>query len=249
MTSYFKRLQNKWNKLGQEDPLWAILSDNNKKNGGWKKAEFFKTGENEINNLIEYIHSFPLKLNSKRALDFGCGVGRLTQQLANYFSEVHGVDISQSLLKLADEYNKNPEKIFYHLNENSDLNSFSDNYFDFIYSNITLQHIKPEFSKKYLEEFLRILNSGGILIFQLPIPFKIRRISELTFTNLLVLGAEHSPRWLLDLLYPLIHFDMHGINQKEVVNLLEKNGAKIIDIKKDHCAGQNWISYRYCVIK
>jgi len=249
MTPYFKRLQNKWNKFGQDDPLWAILSEVNKKNKKWDKKEFFKTGEYEIDNIIKYINSFGLNVHTNRALDFGCGVGRLTQQLANYFEEVHGVDISQSFLDLANEYNQNKEKIYYHLNENSDLKLFSNSYFNFIYTNITLQHIKPKISKKYIREFLRILNPGGVLIFQLPAPFKINDFKNFNFKNLFTFFAQYTPRWLLDLLHPLVHFDMYGIEKKQIIKLLENNGAKIIDIKEDYSASQKWRGYRYFVKK
>lgn len=249
MTPYFKRLSNKWNKFCQDDPLWAVLSDANKKNRKWDEKEFFKTGEYEIDNIIKYIDSYGLKMQTNRALDFGCGVGRLTSRLTKYFKEVYGVDISQSFLDLAEEYNQNKEKIHYHLNEKDDLKLFSDSYFDFIYTNITLQHVMPSTSKKYIKEFLRILNPGGVLMFQLPAPFKINKLKNFNFTGVFIFLAQYSPRWLLDLLHPLIYFDMHGIEKKQVIKLLEDNGAKIIDIKEDYSAGPKWESYRYFVTK
>lgn len=248
MTPYFKRLSNKWNELCQYDPLWAILTDENKKDGKWDKNEFFKTGEHEIDDIIKYINSFGLNINTERALDFGCGVGRLTLPLANYFKEVHGVDISQSYIDLADEYNDSKEKVLYHVNESYDLKLFPDYYFDFIYTNITLQHIKPSISKKYIKEFLRILSPGGMLIFQLPTPLKIRELGKINYTNLFNFLVQYSPRWLLDLYIPSIYFDMYGIEKKRVIKLLKENGAKIIDIKEDYWASPRH-GYRYFITK
>ncbi len=48
-----------------------------------------------------------------KALDFGCGVGRLTQALADYFNEVAGVDVSPTMVNKALEYNKKPTKFHF----------------------------------------------------------------------------------------------------------------------------------------
>lgn len=56
--------------------------------------------------LIEYVRSLNIDCPRKHALDFGCGVGRLTQALAAHFDEVTGVDISPSMIKLAKKYSR-----------------------------------------------------------------------------------------------------------------------------------------------
>jgi ubiquinone/menaquinone biosynthesis C-methylase UbiE len=48
------------------------------------------------------------------------------------------------------------------VNDQDDLRIFPDNTFDFIYSNFVLQHIKPDYTKAYIREFLRVLAPGGI---------------------------------------------------------------------------------------
>jgi SAM-dependent methyltransferase len=53
---------------------------------------------------------------------------------------------------------------------------FHDDFFDFIYTNIVLQHMRPEYSKAYLKEFLRVLSPGGLLVFQLPT--EMRRLAD-----------------------------------------------------------------------
>ena len=57
---------------------------------------------------------------------------------------------------------------YYHLNKTTDLSLFEDNTFDFIYSNIVLQHNRPETSRKFIREFCRVLAPGGFLVFQIP---------------------------------------------------------------------------------
>ena len=50
---------------------------------------------------------------------------------------------------------------------------FDDNSFDFIYSYVVLQHMRPDYALSYLREFVRVLAPGGVMAFQLP----CRRIS------------------------------------------------------------------------
>lgn len=57
------------------------------------------TGIEEINSIIKYLKGLPVEISYKRALDFGCGAGRLTQALAGYFEEVCGIDIAPSMIE------------------------------------------------------------------------------------------------------------------------------------------------------
>jgi len=161
-------LKKNWDEFGKQDAFWSILTDRTKKGNKWKPDDFFKTGEEEIESVIKYIESLGISSSQKRALDFGCGVGRLTQALCRYFDEACGVDIAPSMIELARKYNRYPNKCKYYLNEANNLSLFKDNSFDFIYSKIVLQHIEPKYSKNYIKEFLRVLSPGGLLIFQVP---------------------------------------------------------------------------------
>jgi len=162
-----KELRKNWNELGKRDAFGNILTDPMKK-GMWDQDMFFKNGEEEISSLMTYIELLKFKIQRTRALDFGCGVGRLTQALCRYFKDCYGIDIAPSMIALANKYNKYGDKCRYFLNESDDLKLFEDGSFDLIYSNIVLQHMKPEYSKKYIKEFLRILKPGGLTIFQIP---------------------------------------------------------------------------------
>jgi len=246
-----KELQKNWNKFGKIDPFWAIMTRSNKKRNKWRIEEFFNTGIKEINEIIKYIELLDFNVPHRKALDFGCGIGRLTQALANYFDKVCGVDIAPSMIKLANKYNRHGGKCKYYLNEMDNLRLFPDNSFDFIYTNITLQHMEPQYSKNYIKEFLRILIPHGLCIFQQPseqTPYCERSVKELI--------KSVTPKILLILYYKLKtkifnlpRMEMFGIEQKEVVKFLEKNKAKIVDIIQNKASGPNWISFRYCITK
>jgi SAM-dependent methyltransferase len=103
----------------------------------------------------------------ERALDFGCGAGRLTQALAARFARCDGVDIAPSMIEVARRYNRFPDRCHYHLNTSSDLRDFADASFSFVYTVLVLQHMRPDYAKAYLREFLRVLAPGGLLVFQI----------------------------------------------------------------------------------
>src|SRR5262249_11664210 len=111
-----KDLQETWNAFGHRDPLWAVLTQPEKKGRRWKAQEFFETGVRDIGAALTYAASLLPAFRRDRALDFGCGVGRLTQALANYFGEIWGVDIAPSMLAQAEKYNRHGSKVKYVLN-------------------------------------------------------------------------------------------------------------------------------------
>ncbi len=244
-------LKDHWNELGKIDPLEAILDRSGNRKGPWDVAEFFATGEREIDDALKEVKTLNTKISFQKALDFGCGVGRLTQALARHFIEVYGVDISPSMIDLAEKYNRHADNCHYVMNAKDDLSLFSDGSMDLIYSIITLQHMHPRYSKNYLKEFLRLLAPGGILIFQIPSEPIVR--NENGSINLTGLILRIFPKELLDATYRRIRYgnhpraEMYTIREKDVVDFLLKNGARILSVKQTH--GPVYLDCRYIVAK
>jgi SAM-dependent methyltransferase len=162
------RLQKNWETLAQQDPMWAIISDPNKKGRQWDSAAFFQSGEAAIDHLFLEIAQLNFSLRSGTALDFGCGLGRLTQGICKRFAKTYGIDISPTMVAEAARYNRYGSACEYVVNDSNDLRRFDNNAFDFICSSLVLQHIQAEASKIYMAEFMRVLKPGGLLFFQLP---------------------------------------------------------------------------------
>lgn len=267
-----KELKKHWNRFGKADPLWAVLTHPNKKDNRWQRDEFFRTGEEEVAMIMDYLGSLGLNLRPSRALDFGCGVGRLTQALASYFAEVCGVDIAPSMIRLAKKYNRQAHNCKYYLNDRADLKLFDDASFDFIYTSVTLQHMEPGYIKAYLKEFLRLLVPEGILVFNLPseriLPPGAQRgrteasigqpekprVDEHKVANIKRFMKSLAPRPVLDFYLRVRYPDpprmeMHAIKREELERFLELNGARILAVVERQIAGPEWIGYRYCVTK
>ena len=252
-----KNLKRNWDEFGAIDPLWAILTDPVKKGNRWNPDEFFKTGQDEIDQVMRYVEVLGVNLKRGKALDFGCGVGRLTQALVAHFDQAYGVDIAPSMIKLANQFNRFGERCKYIINKDPDLSVFEDNSFDFIYSNIVLQHMKQKYSKKYIVEFLRILSPQGLLIFQQPSREIPRAAGKGTGKGMVEIVRSFVPSGLIDLYRNKVQarqvegpvMEMYEIRRKDVVALLERHGATLIDIADDVHWSKYWISLRYCVTK
>jgi len=168
-----EQLQENWDLFGKKDPLWAILTDPHHRDQKWELAKFFESGENEVAGIIRHAESLNFPFGRGTALDFGCGVGRLTQALCSHFDRCCGVDIAPSMIELARRYNRHGERCQYYVNDTDNLRLFEENKFDLICSIIVLQHMQPHYSKSYISEFLRVLKPGGLLVFQISSGIKV----------------------------------------------------------------------------
>lgn len=180
-----------WEEMAQLDPLWAILSDPEKRHGQWGLEDFFRTGEEEVSSLMKLAESLDLPRGRRRAIDFGCGVGRLTRALTAYFSECHGVDISSSMLDAARRLS--PACQF---RLGSSLESFPKDSTDLIYSNLVLQHQPDRASAaRIVADMMRVLAPGGLLVFQMPLSMPWRNRLQLrrrAYRSLRLLGIPHT---------------------------------------------------------
>jgi ubiquinone/menaquinone biosynthesis C-methylase UbiE len=187
-------LEQTWTKLGETDPLWAVLSLPELRYNNWDVEEFFRTADTEIGETWQYLTELGVPTSGASCLDFGCGVGRCARALSAHYSEYDGVDISEPMLKLARTYNDSPHVRFHH-NQSDDLALFPDDTFDFIYSRFVLQHIPPESSAHYISEFIRVLKPGGTALFQVPAATK--DISLPSYRARLTMVESPAPKRLL----------------------------------------------------
>jgi SAM-dependent methyltransferase len=253
------KLKDDWEFLAERDSLGAILTDTSRAGGRWDVAEFMETGEAEIEVVMRHLASIRLDPDfSGAALDFGCGVGRLTQALAMRFASCTGVDISQRMIDEAGGLNQYPH-CAYLVQQGSSLN-FPDASFSFIYCNIVLQHIPRHFAENYLREFMRVLKPGGVLVFGVQDSFaapdiasrmiRVRHVLHLRSRIQDVLGCGES------------HMRMHCLPERVVREAL--GSCIVADVQYTNTAAKDfngkliylpqkprsgYVGKQYCVVK
>lgn len=168
ITMNLDELQRHWDAFGEQDPMWAILTDPARKGRRWTAAEFFATGIAEIDALMEEARGFGLPAHRRRALDFGCGLGRLTQALADHCDEALGLDVAPSMVAQARQFNRHGTRVHYRVQDAPPLHAIASGSIDIVYTGRVLQHIAPAYSRVYIQELARVLAPGGFLSFDVP---------------------------------------------------------------------------------
>ncbi|HVB92608.1 MAG TPA: class I SAM-dependent methyltransferase [Acidimicrobiales bacterium] len=150
--------------------MWAIISDRDKKHARWDLHEFLESGRTEVARALETIRATGLSLGTGSALDFGCGLGRLTAALGQHFDHVMGLDVSPAMVLSAQRIHHGVSGLEFTANLRADLNMLASESFDFVFTSRVLQHLPdPEMAKAYISEFVRVLKPGGIAQFQIPV--------------------------------------------------------------------------------
>jgi SAM-dependent methyltransferase len=161
------RVQAHWTRLGDRAPHWSVaarpdfLPDRIEAN----RAAFLASGEQDVADLVAVLvrHGWqPADL--PRAMDFGCGVGRMTRAMIAVFASVVGCDVSTSHLALARAA-CGPGVRFSLVNA---LDFGMGAPFDLWFSTRTLQHNPPPVTALILRRAFALLAPGGAAVFQLP---------------------------------------------------------------------------------
>ncbi len=239
------KLRRVWGALGQDDPLWAVLSQSDKRGGRWQADEFLATGQIEIDSQLAALAISGLPLQRDIALDFGCGAGRLSRALASHFNRVIGVDVSATMVAAARALNADIANIEFIENAASELSGIDDESVDFVFSHITLQHIPARLAIGYVEEFLRVLAPGGVAVFQFVDG------SDASWRGRLFGLASN--RWLNPLRRLLWRrrdvFEMHVLAESELRDRLAEHPAiHLLAALDDGAAGAGWRGRRWSVV-
>jgi len=177
-----------WERYGDLDPYFGVCVQDKYRMGRLSEStlkEFFHSGEEHINQLLNLIQQhLDSKFQPSRALDFGCGVGRLTIPLARICSYVVGIDIADSMLREARR-NCLRENVASKVNlvKSDDKLSKVAGTFDLIVSFIVFQHIPPRRGLVLLEAIIDRLDANGVGV----VHFTYHRIAP---------RAKHIVHWL-----------------------------------------------------
>ena len=171
-----------WNQIGRSDPYYGVLTDDRNRADRLDsdaKAEFFRSGEEHISfvsNVIreQLCHDF----QPRRALDFGCGVGRLAIPFARMCSQVVGVDVSEGMLEEARKNSLEREISNIEFVLSDDHLSRVRGAFDLVHSFIVLQHIPTQRGLSLIRALVDLLSDGGVGVLHLTYARRTARMRK-----------------------------------------------------------------------
>jgi SAM-dependent methyltransferase len=245
-----------WEHFGEHSPYYSVATLRQFREENLNEEhldEFFRSGEEYVEVIWKEIETnFGAGFKPGRALDFGCGVGRLTLPLARKCGRITGVDVSSTMILEAEKNAaaKKAENVEFRKVE-EDLADLAGEY-DLVHSFIVIQHIAPRIGYPIFEKLVAALNPGGIGVLQVtydnPFPL-IRQYTRNLYQRFptayrlrnLILRKEAEPllpMYLYDLnrLFGILHrhgchkstvlFTDHGF--RGVIIIFQKTGERLL---------------------
>ncbi len=215
-----------WRELGASQPYWGVLTHPDYRTENLTPANleaFYASGGDYVTDIVRRLKVATGKPPGGRALDFGCGAGRLTEAMAAHAKTVTGFDISPGMLAQA---RKRQGRATY-------VDALPDGPFDWINSFIVFQHIPPARGLTLLEDLLARLASGGLISLQLTL-WREAHLQPKPPTGWRKLARPLIHRWRLARLKPgAIH--MYDYDLSAVVRLINRAGIDELSlVATDH---------------
>lgn len=197
----------KWDILARIKPnyfIYSRITDND-------ENKYTDSGHEDVQGLIinDDILKSKMDFSSACAAEIGCGNGRMTQFIAKNFKKVYAVDISPHMIDLARKRLKNFDNIEFFVTNGSRL-PIQDNIADLVFSYIVFQHFPTKIMiEENLKEIKRILKNTGI--------------AKIQFRGKVSSGG---------IFRALKYYYGVFFSEKELSNILERNGLKPVKIYK-----------------
>ncbi len=161
MKTVADRMRTDWDRRARTDVRYFVALG--RRNQSWQ--EFVESAGETVIVLERELHTWfdEGTRDRLRALEIGCGPGRLMCACHHNFGELHGVDISSEMVQLARQNLSGIPHAHAHLGTGSDLFGFESDHFDFVYSYAVFQHIPDaEVVLNYIREARRVLKPGAV---------------------------------------------------------------------------------------
>ncbi|MCH7970929.1 MAG: methyltransferase domain-containing protein [Chloroflexi bacterium] len=229
-----EKASEKTNDKAEIDAFDAVLTKVQKDSR--PEQRFFDSGVIAVQEIMTKLEDQGIEITFERAMDFGCGLGRLSKALAAKFEQVVGVDHSANMIEQAEQMVDLPNCEFVH-SDGKRLDELGVGKFDFILSLLVLQHAEKSEIPFIVADLLDMLKPGGIAVFQLPdsprwsvigLRLKLWEILPRTFHVALRKAAKRGP-----------YMEMNGLKEKRVASIVERYGCQIVKTERTKHAGWN----------
>ncbi|MBI5432191.1 MAG: class I SAM-dependent methyltransferase [Planctomycetes bacterium] len=157
-----------WNRMAELDAPGYIARRPGSAMPRWDKAEFLASGRAIVEACAARVRELGGELRGRSALDFGCGVGRMSAALLERYEEYVGVDVAEAMLARTRDFASSPRAAFVH-SPRGDLAPLGGRRFDLVWSYVTLQHVPPDDAERLLVELAASVSEGGWLCAQVPV--------------------------------------------------------------------------------
>jgi ubiquinone/menaquinone biosynthesis C-methylase UbiE len=208
----------RWERLAKKMDVQAIIGK------PMEMEEFFETGMASALELDAIMHLMGCRGQDSHnnILDFGCGIGRVSKALMDWFVNVVGVDISDDMI--AKAHANVPKATFVRCD---DLSILMDDHFDVVWTQFVLQHCPQAVQYARIEDFFRITKPGGLVTF-----------------DVLIGKDEPGPRWGVIEGHDYFAVLMYSASERSVDKIVAEYGGDVTKIYRD-----NKSFCRYAVLK
>ena len=224
-----------WRELGATEPYWGVLTmpEFRRENITPEGLEtFYLGGRQNVDRMVQALVRLTGEAPSGAALDFGCGVGRLAEAMADHAPRTTGYDISPGMLEKA---RARGGKATY-------VDELPDGPFDWISSLMVFQHIPPDRGLAILEDLMARLAPRGVISLhvtawrdkdkQWPEGTGLRKFFQ----------PQRQRRWLRRL--PVGHIHMYDYDLSKVLRILNRAGIEeMLLASSDHDGHHGVIIY------
>jgi SAM-dependent methyltransferase len=217
-----------WKASGETAPHYSVLTHEEYRPDRLAENErsFFESGKLDLNLLLALLRRIGRPAEGFRCcLEFGCGVGRVTAQLAATFFEVVALDISCPHLRLAQAHlaGLGHTNVSFRQVTPEDLHPGTG--YDLWFSRLVLQHNPPPVTLAILDRMFAGLVPWGVAVVHVP-----------TYCN----GYSFNiADYLADKLPPA-NMHMHATPQRPILELAWHHGCCLLDIREEDIPG--WIT-------
>lgn len=232
-----ERTISSWEELGRSRPHWSVLTADQFLPAQIEATEpaFFATGEQDRDRLIAAIRRAgrdPAEF--KDAFEYGCGLGRVTNFLAESFDQVRACDVSRQHLERARAHTQEIGRSNVTYLRSTFPTFGMKRQFDLWFSLFVLQHNSPPIIAMILRRALTLLRPGGLAVFQCP---------------------TYAPNYRFDIdeylasQAPESGLEMHFMPQSALFKIVREAGCSVAEVVEDDTGNPQWISNAVVVTK
>jgi SAM-dependent methyltransferase len=234
-----------WERLGRDDPYYGVYSVDEfrgRELDRGARERFFTSGRDYIDGLLADVQRLvDPGFTPDRALEYGCGVGRLLIPLAQRSRELVGVDVSPSMLAEAaqncEEFGVSGVTLI-----GIEAMGHQKPDFNFVHSALVLQHVPTRDGERILLQLVQLLRPGGVAAIHVPIAAK-RHLAVFNAAMKLplaynLLNLARGRRWS----HPQMQMNVYKVNR--LLRVLHDHDVELVHVKLGDVSG----GYEACTL-